>query len=94
VKPPAEIGGANKRKSQLQAQVAAVALSITFGLVAVIMGLVIAGGTVMGRATDTDWRMVAVTIAAAAVTLVTRPIQCGRSLQAARLAASVSFDFL
>jgi chromate transporter len=42
------------------------------GLVPVIMGLVIASGTVMARAADTSWRAVAVTIAAAAVTLATR----------------------
>jgi chromate transporter len=45
---------------------------VRLGLVPVIMGLVIAGGTVMARATDTDWRAAAVTIAAAGITLATR----------------------
>ena len=36
------------------------------------MGLVIAGGTVMARAADTSWPAVALTIAAAAITLTTR----------------------
>ena len=35
------------------------------------MGLVIASGTVMARAADTSWRAVAVTLAAAAITLAT-----------------------
>jgi chromate transporter len=42
------------------------------GLVPVVMGLVIASGTVMARAADSSWQAVAITIAAAAVTLVTR----------------------
>jgi chromate transporter len=42
------------------------------GLVPVIMGLVIASGTVMAGATDTSWRAVAVTTAAAAIALTTR----------------------
>jgi len=42
------------------------------GLVPVIMGLVIASGTVMARAADTSWSAVAATIAAAAITLGTR----------------------
>src|ERR1700747_944714 len=45
---------------------------VRLGLVPVIMGLVIASGTVMARAADTSWRAVAVTIAAAAVALATR----------------------
>jgi len=45
---------------------------VRLGLVPVIMGLVIASGTVMARAADTSWRAVAVTIAAAAITLATR----------------------
>jgi len=45
---------------------------VRLGLVPVIMGLVIASGTVMARAGDTSWRAVAVTIAAAAITLATR----------------------
>jgi chromate transporter len=36
------------------------------------MGLVIASGTVMARAADTSWQAVVVTIAAAAIMLVTR----------------------
>jgi chromate transporter len=44
---------------------------VRLGLVPVIMGLV-ASGTVMARAADICWRAVAVTIAAAAVTLATR----------------------
>jgi chromate transporter len=36
------------------------------------MGLVIASGTVMARAADSSWRAVVVTIAAAAIMLVTR----------------------
>ena len=42
------------------------------GLVPLIMGLVVASGTVMARAADTGWRPVAVTIAAAAIPLATR----------------------
>ncbi len=42
------------------------------GLVPVTVGLVIAGGTVMARAADADWRAAAVTIAAAALLLRTR----------------------
>jgi len=42
------------------------------GLAPVIMGLVIASGTIMARAADTSWWAVAVTIAAAAITLATR----------------------
>ena len=38
----------------------------------VVLGLVIASGTVMARAADTSWRAVAVTIIAAAITLATR----------------------
>jgi chromate transporter len=45
---------------------------VRLGLVPVIMGLVIASGTVMARAADASWRAVAVTIAAVAVTLATR----------------------
>ena len=45
---------------------------VRLGLVPVVMGLVIAGGTVMARAADTSWPAVAVTIAAAAITLATR----------------------
>src|SRR6516165_10269299 len=45
---------------------------IRLGLVPVIMGLVIASGTVVARAADTSWRAVALTIAAAAVMLGTR----------------------
>src|SRR5262249_24898206 len=41
-------------------------------LVPVVMGLVIASGTVMARAADTSWPTVGVTIAAAAITLGTR----------------------
>jgi chromate transporter len=40
--------------------------------VPVIMGLVIASGTVMARAAGTSWRAVALTMAAAAITLGTR----------------------
>jgi chromate transporter len=43
-----------------------------FGLAPVIMGLLVASGTVMARAADTNWRAVAVTVAAAAITLATR----------------------
>ena len=45
---------------------------VRLGLVPVIMGLVIASGTVMARAADTSWSAVAATIAAAAITLGTR----------------------
>ena len=45
---------------------------VRLGLVPVVMGLVIASGTVMARAADTSWPAVAVTIAAAAITLATR----------------------
>ena len=45
---------------------------VRLGLVPVVLGLVIAGGTVMARAADTSWRAVAVTVAAAAITLATR----------------------
>ena len=46
--------------------------SASCGSVPVIMGLVIASGTVMARAADISWRAAAVTIAAAAITLATR----------------------
>jgi chromate transporter len=42
------------------------------GLVPVIMGLVIASGTVMARAADTSWPALAVTTVAAAIALATR----------------------
>jgi len=42
------------------------------GLVPVVMGLVVAGGTVMARAADSNWRGAAVTLAAAAIMLTTR----------------------
>ena len=45
---------------------------VRLGLVPVIMGLVIASGTVMARAADTSWRAVALTMAAAAIMLGTR----------------------
>lgn len=45
---------------------------VRLGLVPVVMGLVIASGTVMARAADTGWRAAAVTAAAAAITLATR----------------------
>ena len=45
---------------------------VRLGLVPVVMGLVIASGTVMARAADTSWTAVALTIAAAAITLGTR----------------------
>ena len=45
---------------------------VRLGLVPVIMGLVIASGTVMARAADVSWPAVAVTIAAAAIMLGTR----------------------
>jgi chromate transporter len=41
-------------------------------LVPVTMGLVIASGVVMARASDADWRAAAVTIVAVALTLLTR----------------------
>jgi chromate transporter len=46
--------------------------TIRRGLVPVVMGVVIASGLVMAHAADTGWRTVAVTIAAAAITLATR----------------------
>jgi chromate transporter len=45
---------------------------VRLGLVPVVMGLVIASGTVMARAADTGWQTVAVTMAAATITLATR----------------------
>ena len=45
---------------------------VRLGLVPVIMGLVIASGTVMARAADTSLRAVALTVAAAAIMLLTR----------------------
>ncbi len=42
------------------------------GLVPVVMGLVIASGTVMARTADTTWQAGVVTLAAAAVLLTTR----------------------
>jgi chromate transporter len=45
---------------------------VRLGLVPVTMGLVIAGGAVMAHAADNGWRAVAVTVAAAAITLTTR----------------------
>ena len=45
---------------------------VRLGLVPVIMGLVTASGMVMASAADTSWPAVAVTIAAAAITLATR----------------------
>jgi chromate transporter len=42
------------------------------GLVPVAMGIVIAGGAVMARASDTGWRSAAVTLAVGAITLATR----------------------
>ena len=45
---------------------------VRLGLVPVVMGLVIASGTVMARAADTGWRTAALTIAAAMFMLVTR----------------------
>ncbi len=45
---------------------------VRLGLVPVVMGLIIASGTVMARAADTSWRAAAVTITAAAITLATR----------------------
>ena len=46
--------------------------SASCGSVPVIMGLVIASGTVMARAADTSWRAVVLTLAAAVITLGTR----------------------
>jgi chromate transporter len=45
---------------------------LRLGLVPVIMGLVIASGTVMARAADTSWTAVALTIVAAGIMLLTR----------------------
>jgi len=45
---------------------------VRHGLVPVVLGLVIVSGTVMARAADTGWSAVALTIAAAAITLGTR----------------------
>ena len=45
---------------------------IRLGLVPVLMGLVIASGTVMARTADTGWQAGAVTLAAAATMLATR----------------------
>jgi chromate transporter len=45
---------------------------VRLGLVPVTMGIVIASGAVMARAAGTGWRTVALTIAAAAMTLATR----------------------
>ena len=45
---------------------------VRLGLVPVIMGLVIASGTVMARAADTSWRAVVLTMASAVITLGTR----------------------
>jgi chromate transporter len=45
---------------------------VRLGLVPVIMGLVIASGTVMARPADTSWRAVVLTMAAAVITLGTR----------------------
>jgi chromate transporter len=45
---------------------------VRLGLVPVVMGLVIAGGTVMAGAADSNWRAAVVTIAAAAILLATR----------------------
>ena len=45
---------------------------VRLGLVPVIMGLVIASGTVVARAADTSWRAVALTMAATAIMLGTR----------------------
>ena len=42
------------------------------GLVPVTIGLVIASGTVMARTADAEWRATAVTVAAAALMLMTR----------------------
>jgi chromate transporter len=45
---------------------------VRIGLVPVTVGLVIASGTVMARAADTDWQAAAVTVAAATFMLRTR----------------------
>jgi chromate transporter len=45
---------------------------VRLGLVPVIMGLVIASGTVMAGAADSNWRAVTLTIAAATIMLGTR----------------------
>jgi chromate transporter len=45
---------------------------VRLGLVPVVMGLVIASGIVMARAADTGWRAGALTLAAAAIMLITR----------------------
>ena len=45
---------------------------VRLDLVPAVMGLVIASGTVMARAADTSWPAVAITIAAAAITLASR----------------------
>ena len=45
---------------------------VRLGLVPVVMGLIIASGTVMARAADNSWRAAAVTITAAAIALTTR----------------------
>jgi chromate transporter len=45
---------------------------VRVGLVPVTVGLVIASGMVMARAADANWQTVAVTVAAAALTLQTR----------------------
>ena len=45
---------------------------VRLGLARVVVGLVIASGTVMAHTADNSWQAVAVTIAAAAITLVTR----------------------
>jgi chromate transporter len=42
------------------------------GLTPVVMGLVIASGTVMARAADANWRTIGITIAAVAISLTTR----------------------
>jgi hypothetical protein len=43
------------------------------------MGIVIAIGAVIARAADAGWRLAALTIAAAAITLAIRSISCGCS---------------
>jgi chromate transporter len=45
---------------------------VRLGLARVVVGLVIAGGTVMAHTADNSWQAVAVTIATAAITLATR----------------------
>lgn len=45
---------------------------VRLGLVPVVMGLIIASGTVMACAADNSWRAAAATITAAAITLTTR----------------------